>query len=206
MDCPSNRAIKRDLRIWTDLPHAVIMARSSTKYNVMVLRKWFSRSNYDSSDAVSGVNDLMNDPSEHISEQMIEQWWVNCLYSLWFKALWKSWRQSWVHSPPHSFAPLTHLLTLHYSLCSPACSFARSFDRSQAHGRVEWFWLLSEVFWIIVLLQKHPRPWLIKKQIWLCCNKTSSAKHISQAQGSKIYLFIDDGNFCQLWSFINDWE
>ena len=55
------------------MPHAVIMARSSTKYNVMVLRKWFSRSNYDSSDAVSGVNDLMNDPSEHISEQMIEQ-------------------------------------------------------------------------------------------------------------------------------------
>ena len=73
MDCPSNRAIKRDLRIWTDLPHAVIMARSSTKYNVMVLRKWFSKSNYDSSDAVSGVNDLMNDPSEHISEQIIEQ-------------------------------------------------------------------------------------------------------------------------------------
>ena len=55
------------------MPDAVIRAHSSTKYNLMVPRKWFSRSNYDSSDAVSGVNDLMNDPSEHISEQMIEQ-------------------------------------------------------------------------------------------------------------------------------------
>ena len=57
MDCPSNRAIKRDLRIWTDLPHAVIMARSSTKYNLLVPRKWFCRSYYNSSDAVFGVNE-----------------------------------------------------------------------------------------------------------------------------------------------------
>ena len=38
-------------------PDAVIRARSLTKYNLMVPRKWFSRSNYGSIDAVSGVNE-----------------------------------------------------------------------------------------------------------------------------------------------------
>ena len=57
MDSPSNWAIKRDIEIWTVLPDAVIRARSLTKYNLMVPRKWFSRSNYGSIDAVSGVNE-----------------------------------------------------------------------------------------------------------------------------------------------------
>ena len=58
-DSPSNRAIKRDIEIWTVLPYAVIMARSSIEYNLMVPRKGFCRSNYDSSDAVSGVNERL---------------------------------------------------------------------------------------------------------------------------------------------------
>ena len=57
MESPSNWAIKRDIEIWTVLPDAVIRARSLTKYKPMVPRKWFSRSNFDSSDAVSGVNE-----------------------------------------------------------------------------------------------------------------------------------------------------
>ena len=57
MDSPSNWAIKRDIEIWTVLPDAVIRARSSTKYNLMDPWKRFSRSNYDSIVAVSGVNE-----------------------------------------------------------------------------------------------------------------------------------------------------